>query len=178
MSRKLQWPEDRGTFVDRDPDRTPDPEGIREVAPGEVIRVDDDDTADHYLDRGFQPAPDEPVTAEVADDEPTSWDQFQAMGYEERQAAVGRGDVDHLLERAFEEDRSKNVQDAVQDRAAEVGVDLPEAGPAEEPDSEPEPDADDGDGDGDGGGSDEGDGDGEGPEDGDTPDEGEDGDGG
>lgn len=127
MSRKLQWPDDRGTFVDNDADRAnvvgdDDGRGRFEAAPGTVIEVDDADVADHYLDRGWVEADDD---ADVTEDgEPTelAYDDFAAMGYEDRVAAVEAGRVDDHLDRIADEDGSSNVQDAVEQRQEEIGV--------------------------------------------------------
>lgn len=127
MSRKLKWPEGRGDFVDRHPDRAPvagdtDGRGRFRATPGTVIQIDDPDVADHYLDRGWVVAEDdEDVGSPDTDDEPMTWEAFQDMGYEDRVAAVEAGDVDHLLDRVAEEDDSANVQDAVEARQDEIG---------------------------------------------------------
>jgi hypothetical protein len=127
MSRKLKWPEGRGDFVDRDPDRTAeagdtDGRGRFRATPGTVIQIDDPDVADHYLDRGWVVAEaDDDVGSSDTDDEPMPWDDFQDMGYEDRVAAVEAGDVDHLLDQIEDEDDSSNVQEAVEQRRTEVG---------------------------------------------------------
>jgi len=125
MGRKLKWPDTRGTFVDQDAERAPTDDAPFEAPPGTVVEIEDADTADHYLDRGWVEASDEDDAADpddvTTDDEPMDWDAFQSMGYQERVDAVEAGDVDHLLDRAADEDGSTNVQDAVEDRQAEIG---------------------------------------------------------
>jgi len=124
MARKLKWPEGRGDFVDRDPDRAGkagdvDGRGRFRAQPGTVIETDDADLADHYLDRGWQVVDDDMETGDPdddGDDDPMTWDQFQEKGYEDRVAAVEAGDVDHILDRVADQDDSQNVQDAVEQR--------------------------------------------------------------
>lgn len=50
----LRWPDGRGRFRDADSDRTPDGFDALEVGPGTTVDVDDPDTVEHYLDRGFE----------------------------------------------------------------------------------------------------------------------------
>lgn len=119
--RKLQWPENRGLFRDEHPERVTDPPF--QALGGEVVTFEDDDRADHYLDRGWVPAEDDADPVEEPgqlDDGPETWEEFQQLGYQDRVAAVEAGDVDHLLERAAEDDGSTNVQEAVAERQAEL----------------------------------------------------------
>lgn len=125
-TRTLQWPEGRGDFVDRDPDRAEaagdvDGRGRFRATPGTVIEVDDDDVADHYLDRGWQEVTDDDVEpSEAEDDGQIAYDDFASRDYEDRVAAVEAGKVDGHLDRIADEDGSTNVQDAVEDRRAEI----------------------------------------------------------
>lgn len=48
----LRWPDGRGRFVDRNSDRTP-VDGNLDIGPGQTVDVEDPETVDHYLDRGF-----------------------------------------------------------------------------------------------------------------------------
>lgn len=120
MSYTLQWPTDRGVFTERDPDRSPTGE-VEEFRPGQVVEVDDVDVRDHYVDRGWNDVSDEDEVEDTPDEDPgMDWDTFANRGYEGRVAAVEAGHVDQYLDRIAEEDRSNNVQDAVEARQAEI----------------------------------------------------------
>lgn len=125
MARKLKWPDDRGDFVDTDPSRETVPDGVGRVTfkPGDVIEVEDADTADHYLDRGWTDvSEDDDVEVGTADqDDALDYETFQAKGYQDRVDAVKAGKVDDHLDRIADEDESTNVQDAVEARQEELG---------------------------------------------------------
>jgi len=111
---RLRWPEHRGRFTDRAPERVGD-EQRRVIRPGETVDVDAD-VADHYVERGFK---------RVAAGGDGSGD-FDPVAFTDRTpvadvaAEIRAGDADgHLDDVDAAERRGRDrvtVQDAVEQR--------------------------------------------------------------
>lgn len=118
----LRWPDGRGRFVDRDTDRTPDDVDILSIGPGATVEVDDQETVDHYLARGF-----EAVDDGDSDGSDTDGDGFDADAFVDRTPVsdvaddIAAGDADGHLDAVAAADDRKTVQDAVEERRAETG---------------------------------------------------------
>jgi hypothetical protein len=140
----LRWPDGRGKFVDDNTDRTPDGERM-EVFPGTEITVEDDDVADHYVDRGFVVVEDDGSDSTSDDAEPTddggddadaendeadadgSSGDFDATAFTDRTPVsdvvddIEAGEADGHLDAVKEADDRVTVEQAVEDRKDAIG---------------------------------------------------------
>ena len=149
MTTTLRWPDGRGGFVDRDPERAPGDVPVR-VSPGETVDVDDKDTVDHYLNRGFVRVDsnaadggaddtaesggedtandDAPADASDAGDEQGE-DDFDVEGFVDRTPVsdvvddIDAGEADGHLQAVKEADGRVTVERAVEDRRKTLGGD-------------------------------------------------------
>lgn len=142
----LRWPDGRGHFVDRDSDRAPG-DGVLDVPPGGTVDVDDTDTVDHYLTRGFErvddgadgSAPDDSAEEPASDDADPRGDDaetdFDVDGFDTVDDFISRtpvsdvvddiesGMVDDYLPAVADADDRVTVQRAVDNRQEAIGGD-------------------------------------------------------
>lgn len=130
---ELRWPDGRGQFVDRDPDRVAAVLGgdARTLVcePGDTIDVSDGDVADHYIDRGFEgvaPAspPDDTDDADASTGESEAFDPAAFVDrtpVEDVVDDIEAGAADGHLDAVAAADDRKMVHDAVDARRQELG---------------------------------------------------------
>ena len=143
----LRWPDRRGRFVERDSDRVSAVSGVEDVpldvSPGDTVTVSDDDVAEHYRDRGFEPvdAGDADADADAGDGDDGGAEDgdaedgsadgsdadFDAAGFVDRTpygdvvADIRDGQADGHLDAVEAEASRANVIDAVESRQDEIG---------------------------------------------------------